>query len=230
MSYKYTRKEVEQIVKTKSLYQMACVNWKGTTAKDKETDGGEYYSEIIAESVLKDSNLLAIPSGQERKTFNFSGHDGTTKSADSPRKEERFCLAKYKNRNSELSPFGKIINYQVNIFSNTKINVDLVAYDDVNDTLWLIEVKGRSGESPETLLRCVLEIETYYRCLQPQKQVLLTTLSSKHERVQTTEKTKIKKGIWVPKGSQAAKEYDDLENRPNLEKLIDKWKIRVEKY
>lgn len=226
---RYTRDEVEEILKIKSLYQMACVNWKGTTAKSKTNGGGEYYSEIIAESILKDESLLNPPCGKARNSFKFL-HDGSTKNPDSSRKEERFCLEKYKKRNSELSPFGKIINYQVNIFVGTKINVDLVAYDEKSDTLWLIEVKGNNGKSDETLLRCALEIETYYRCLKPQKQILLTTLSSKDESVQTSENTEIQKGIWVPEKSLPAREYSDLGNRPKVKSLMELWKIRFETY
>ena len=226
----YTRDEVEQIVKIKPLYQMPCVNWRGTTAKSKTNGGGEYYSEIIAEIILNDEKLLNLPCGKVRDSFNFFRHDGSTKNADSSRKEERFCLEKYKKRNSELSPFGKIINYQVNIFVGTKINVDLVAYDKKSDTLWLIEVKGNGGKSDETLLRCALEIETYYRCLQSQKQVLLTTLSSKDEGVQTSENTKIQKGILVPEKSLPAREYSDLDNRPKVKDLMECWKIRFETY
>lgn len=230
MSYmSYTRDEILQMLKIHPLYQKGCVNWRGKTKKS-DTGGGEYYTEIIAEKVLEDPQILNIPRGAVRGNFKFEGHDGTTESPDSPRKEERFCLKKYTSRNDETTPFGKIINYQVNIFKNTKINVDLVAYDDTNDTLWLIEVKGHNGESAETLLRCVLEIETYYECLLPQKQTLLATLCSKHESVVTNEKTEIKKGIWVPRNSTAAKEYAELKNRPNLAKLIEQWNIKIETY
>jgi len=230
MKMGYTKREVKQIIKIQSLYQMSCVNWIGKTVKDKEDDGGEYYSEIIAECVLNNEKLLNLPQGRVRDNFAFLDHDGNTEKEDSPRKEERFCLDWYKNRNNKISPFGKIINYQVNVFKGTKINVDLVAYDDKNDTLWLIEVKGHDGKSKETLLRCVLEIETYYRCLQPNMQVLRTTLCSKDEEVKPFENTEIKKGIWVPAGSRAALEFADLNNRPHLFKLIEKWGIRVETY
>ena len=226
----YTKSEVLQIVKNKPLYQMSCVNWRGKTVKNEKDCGGEYYSEIIAESVLKDELLLNCPRGEIRDSFKFSKHDGNTENNDSMRKEERFCLDCYKNRDTKPSPFGRIINYQVNIFKGTKINVDLVAYDEDSDTLWLIEVKGHDGESDETLLRCVLEVETYYRCLQPHSKTLLTTLSSKDEEVRTTENTKIKKGIWVPEGSRAKQDFDGLENRPNLSALIQRWGIRVETY
>ena len=228
----YTRKTVEQIVKIRSLYQMPCVNWKGKTIKSETDEGGEYYTEVIAESVIKNEKLLGLPYRQVavRDVFKFPGHDGKTKNADSLRKEERFCLEKYNTRNEILSPFGKIINYQVNIFPGTKINVDLVAYDDKNDILWLIEVKGHNGKSDETLLRCVLEIETYYRCLCEKKHALLTTLSSKDEVFHPTENTVIKKGIWVPKDSRPALEYLDLKNRPNVSKLINDWEIRFETY
>ena len=227
---RYTKKEIEKISIIRPLYQMSCVNRKGKTVKCETDCGGEYYSEIIAESVFNNIQLLNLPHGKARKSFYFSGHDGKTDRENSQRKEERFCLERYNKRNSEISPFGKIINYQVNIFSGTKINVDLVAYDGKNDTLWLIEVKGHDGKSNETLLRCVLEIETYYQCLQGQRRILLTTLSSKDEGVTTTENTIIRKGIWIPASSQAALEYSDLKNRPNLSKLILSWGIRVEIY
>lgn len=226
----YTRNEVQEIIKIHSLYQMDCVNWTGKTKKSKTDGGGEYYTEVIAERVLENPQILNIPHGTVRESFAFPEHDGNTKRADSPRKEERFCLDRYQSRNHEITPFGKVINYQVNIFKGTKINVDLVAYDDSNDILWLIEVKGHNGESAETLLRCVLEIETYYECLLPHKQTLLTTLRSKDESVITTEKTEIRKGIWVPQKSKAAKEYSELNNRPYLAKLIERYNIKIETY
>ena len=231
----YTKKEVQQIIKIKSLYQMACVNWTGKTKEDDKDPGGEYYSEIIAANVLNDDELLNIPIGDRRDDFKFEGHDGKTKNETSSRMEERFCLDRYNHRDTEKTPFGKVINYQVNIIKGTKINVDLVAYDDKEDTLWLIEVKGHKGESPETLLRCALEIETYYRCLEDCKDKLLTTLKSADKKEDGISlKTKIKKAVWVPVNSQAAKDYNDAIStpclRPNLAHLIDKWKIRVETY
>lgn len=231
----YTKKEVQQIIKIKSLYQMDCVNWTGKTEKDEKDPGGEFYSEIIAASVLNDAELLNLPTGALRDKFDFKDHNGKTEKETSGRMEERFCLDRYCNRETERTPFGKVINYQVNIIKGTKINVDLVAYDEKEDTLWLIEVKGHKGESTETLLRCVLEIETYYRCLDNCKEELLTTLKSADIREpKTTLKTKIKKAVWVPVNSQAAKDYKDTAStpciRPNLARLIDKWKIRVETY
>lgn len=212
------------------LYRARCVNWIGITKADTDDNGGEYYSEIIANAVLNEESLLTLPDGKLRDNFAFPNHNGMTSRVKSNRKEDRLCLDCYCKRNEQLTPFGKAINYQVNLIEHTKINIDLVAFDKQCNILWLIEVKGRDDDSPETLLRCALEIETYYRLLSEHKVDLLKTLSSTHEPVQTNMETQIKKGVWVPENSQAAHEYNNLKNYPNLSDLLEKWKIEVKTY
>ncbi len=231
----YTTEQIlEKVNNPEMLYQREVINYKGKTSKK---NGEKLYTEIIAEKILNDiynkknmEDILLLTNRQVREQFEFYNHDGETSNKESNRREERFCLSRY----NKDSPWGKIINYQVNIIPGTKINVDLIAYEETLNILTLIEVKGYENEdttkktSNETLLRCVLEIESYYRLLNRKKEVFFSTLSASDKKVVTSSSTKLNKAIWLPKNSKAYSEFTDLKNRPKLEQLIKDLEIKIE--
>ena len=63
-----------------------------------------------------------------------------------------------------LNPLGEVIDYQVPLKSKQSDRagkIDLMTFDESTGILRLIELKA--PKSKETLLRCVLEIYTYYK-------------------------------------------------------------------
>lgn len=212
----------------KPSYERAEVNYAGKTA-----DTGEYYTEVIA-SLFLDGEQLRLPEGEVRDSFAFDGHDGSSERNKSARNEEKFCLARFNRRAEEIFEFGRIVNYQVNILKRLKINVDLVAYDENTATLTLVEVKGSDVEganrSKETLLRCVLEIETYFRLLAPHRERLFATLAAADKIPWAKDAKRLQKAVWVKSDSRAAQEWREIGERPALGKLIEALGTRIETY
>ena len=67
---------------------------------------------------------------------------------------------------------GNIIDYQVPLKGkqSDKIGkIDLVGYSEQNRRFSLIELKYHPSGSQETLLRCVLELYTYYKFLDKER-------------------------------------------------------------
>lgn len=226
----YTAEEVVRAFRkgVKPSYERAEINYKGKTV-----DSGEYYTEIIAKLFL-DGEELRLPEGDVRDSFAFYSHDGRSEMNKSARNEEKFCLARFNRRAEESFAFGKIVNYQVNILKRLKINVDLVAYDENSATLTLIEVKGSDvagvNKSHETLLRCVLEIETYFRLLAPHRETLFSTLAAADKATLAKDGKHLQKAVWVKSDSRAAEEWSKINERPALRALIDKFGTQIYTY
>ena len=128
---------------------------------------------------------------------------------------------------------GIPIEYELNIVEKLKINVDLVSYKD--GILYLIEVKGRISDnnkyyySSETLLRCALEIKTYYESLKNKKNEIFEGIKKSKrnkEIVVGSNVDEIRMAILVPDGSVAAEQYKN-KDFPNINELISKWNIEV---
>jgi hypothetical protein len=112
------------------------------------------------------------------------------------------------------------------------VNIDLVAYNSETKIVTLIEVKGGSKNKKykETLLRCLLEIETYYRILMPTKKLFFDTLKSDDSGRSIENAGEIKKGIYIPKESQAAEELTEMNEggRPHLKELFSTFGTQIQ--
>lgn len=166
---------LEKLYKNSStkLYQKQVVNRKGTTPD------GVYYNEILAKEILaqETSNnasflkLQIYPKKVVKTGFIYK------RGKEEPEKGSEKALCHHWLINKEFDNqkvakvLGKPIEYELNVVKKTKVNVDLVSFNKTTGIIYLIEVKGKVAKSSktyktsETLLRCVLEIETYYRSL-----------------------------------------------------------------
>ncbi len=211
-SPRYTRTQtVEQVKKElekspEQFYKATCLNWTG-----KVIDGGDYYSEVIAEYLLKDmlrqfKKIRVITRNKSYKT----NHADTGQMA-SNRHEEKFAK-KLKEETLFLKGLGQFIDYQMPL-KNKRVDkagkVDLVSYDVVEPSVYLIELKF--GKNEESLIRAVLEIYTYH-CMLNRKKLL-------HD-FKLHETTNLKKAVLLTDNTQAFKEGNDLSKRSNLRKLI----------
>lgn len=85
-----------------------------------------------------------------------------------PEHAQKFYLYSHskENRNKSDQPFGYIFTYELPFFKHRSSGaIDLVGYDDDKNIINLIELKncqmGSKEASKESLIRAILEIETY---------------------------------------------------------------------
>lgn len=153
---KYVLEKLSSAFQTPAtLYKKPFINYRGKTS-----DTREKHTEVLAAALLENIAILeAIPSVPRNKGYKIKTHDGTTKAENSNREEERIALSMF---GKEYGGIGKIIDYQVPLKNTSEDiglgKIDLLAYD--GQTLRLLELK--KPKSTETLLRCVLEVYTYW--------------------------------------------------------------------
>ncbi|MGB9904914.1 MAG: hypothetical protein ACPLQO_09660, partial [Desulfotomaculales bacterium] len=148
------------------LYQQPFINWRGKT-KDAIQ---QLYTEVIAEELLQANiakELEKLPCIQRKQGYCVETHDGTIE-RQTNREEE--ILAKrifnYSREGNNLGELGKVFDYQVPL-KNTRDDkagkIDLVSFNQETNTVWLVELKRKDNK--DTLLRCMLEVATYYQLL-----------------------------------------------------------------
>ncbi|XDD44046.1 hypothetical protein AB3N58_06795 [Leptospira sp. WS60.C2] len=180
MSIRYTE---EYIIKTargeienfKNFYKSEILNYK---SKTKDTN--VKIEEVIAKFLLDEgieSLFQKIENINREISYASAKRDGTIPNNESNRHEERYCIELFnlhKNKSADIKPFdhlGEIIDYQIPLKPSLNEEfvgvgkIDLISKTDNN--IWLLEVK--TSKNKETLLRCILEISTYYQLLNKDK-------------------------------------------------------------
>jgi hypothetical protein len=165
------------------LYQWDALNYRGVTVYSKSIVGATVpYVQVIAEELLRLSspdynyylrNLPPLSRNNYRQTsHNVTAAKHTLLKSKGSGDEELIVLQMYidsQNPVGKLFPFiGKIFDYQVPLYVNDGDGlraIDLVSYTD--NHVWLIELK--KCDSKETLLRALLEIQSYYQVLDIKK-------------------------------------------------------------
>ncbi len=208
----YSRNEIisklEQINSTQEIYNSDVINYRGNTKDTKEK-----YTEIVAQEILRNPekyDFLSVNKINRERTYNV-GHDGIYND-NSTRKEEVIAMKMYK-RNYDV--MGKILDYQVPLkdAQDTKAGkIDLISFKEEEQFMYLIELKN--NVSKETLLRCVLEIITYYSQVDREKL---------KQDFGVSKEVEVKPAILVFKNTRP---YEDL-NDKYVNKLIEKFGIDV---
>ena len=170
MGKKYSKKEIlEEIQDMRNFYKRKVVNYRGTTSDSKE-----YYTEVVAEWILKNIYLFNhIKPITREKTYKVDSHDGKNKDNDSNREEEKIAMKLFdlsQNQGKVFDIIGKIIDYQTplkNVQTDDVGKIDLLAYNENEKTLRILELK--KPDSKETMLRCVLEAYTYLKVVDKDK-------------------------------------------------------------
>ena len=217
MGKKYSKKEIlEEIQDMGNFYKRKVVNYRGTTSDSKE-----YYTEVIAEWILKNIYLFDyIKPITREKSYKADSHDGKNKDNDSNREEEKIAMKLFElsqNQGKVFDIIGKIIDYQTplkDIQPDKAGKIDLLAYNEEEKILRILELKR--PDSKETMLRCVLEAYTYLKVVDKDK--LLKDFGLPKD-------TKIKACAFVFYGKEQYKEMQ--EDRKNLKELIEKLEIEV---
>ena len=220
MGKKYSKKEIlEEIQDMGNFYKRKVVNYRGTTSDSKE-----YYTEVVAEWILKNIYLFDyIKPITREKSYKADSHDGKNKDNDSNREEEKIAMKLFElsqNQGKVFDIIGKIIDYQTplkNIRADKAGKIDLLAYNEEEKILRILELKRPNSD--ETMLRCVLEAYTYLKVVDKVK--LLKDFG-------LPEDTEIKACAFVFYDGKQHKEMKEIkDNRKNLGKLIGKLGIEV---
>ena len=219
MGKKYSKNEIlEEIQDMGNFYKRKVVNYRGTTSDSKE-----YYTEVVAEWILKNIYLFDyIKPITREKSYKVDSHDGKNKDNDSNREEEKIAMKLFElsqNQGKVFDVIGKIIDYQTplkDIQTDKAGKIDLLAYNENEEekTLRILELK--KPDSEETMLRCVLEAYTYLKVVDKDK--LLKDFG-------LPENTKIKACAFVFYEKEQYREMQ--EDRKNLKELIEKLEIEV---
>lgn len=208
MANGYTREDILNECKSVApslLYKQKFINYRGKTA-----DTDEYYTEVAAEYVcdnfaLFDSEIKTITREANYKT---PTHDGKY-NPNSNRDEEIIAMQMYRK---EYDHIGKVIDYQTplkNKQADEAGKLDLLAFD--GKTLRILELK--KPDSDETMLRCVLEGYTYIKIVNTEKLISNFELNDVKRVVACP-------FVFAETGSVPYEEYCDLDNRPQLKRLM----------
>jgi len=129
-----------------------------------KTDCDVRINEIVAETLLNKLNAMSnIKQITREKSYKTPSHEKLAADVvldSSNRSEELTAKWLY---HKEIVGLGKILDFQVplkNIQTDKAGKVDLLSHNSDTNVAHLLEFK--MPESPETLLRCMLEIYTYW--------------------------------------------------------------------
>lgn len=204
------------------LYQQPFINWRGKT-----WDDNKLFTEVIAEELFKSNiakELEKLPCFQRKQGYHVETHDGTIE-RQTNREEE--ILAKrifnYSERGNNLGELGKVFDYQVPLKSTQKDKagkIDLVSFNQDTNTVWLVEFK-RAGNK-DTLLRCLLEVATYYQLLDKEG-----FIESHKDMLGNLSPDCIRKAVLIFKEQSQHEEIEEMKDgkRPMLKQLAESLEI-----
>ena len=173
----YTREEIIKKLQDSSkdmstLYTQTFINYTGKT-----TDTKEKYTEVIAEWLLNNIDLLyKIKKITRLSSYKVDTHDGKHNNQNSNRLEEIMAIEIFNQKS--LNILGKVLDYQTplkNERDDKAGKIDIVSYNKDIKTVYLLELKKEDSkedekkDKKETMLRCVLEIFTYSKILDGDK-------------------------------------------------------------
>ncbi|MDR1705020.1 MAG: hypothetical protein LBS19_10120, partial [Clostridiales bacterium] len=157
----------EQIV---SMVQKALDNpslaYRRKVFKFRGPRSGERYTEIAAEELLKPENfdkLGTIPR-IDREDYRAKSHDGLAnkRMPDNSNRQENWIAKRLFGKS--FDHIGEFIDFETPLkksAADSAGKIDLIAHSKTSGKTYMLELKR--PESDETLLRCALEIYTYYK-------------------------------------------------------------------
>ena len=207
--------------KIANLYSKGFLNWTGFVK-----GGDESYTEIIASHLLLPQNLDILektPCVSREASYNI-GHDHIPYDPSSKISGEREEERRARNMLGNIySGIEKIIDYQIplknvrNDGTDRKIGkIDLLSYNEKENCVYIIEYKR--PDSPETLLRCVLEIHTYW-CTVDKKKLL------RDYEYAALDPLEIRKAVLVYQNCQAFNDFKAAEKSEAVRELMKKLRV-----
>lgn len=191
----YTEKEItehiDKALETEDLYKAKSLNYTGCTSDTKES-----YEELTAKYLLQNdinkyfTKFVPI----DRK----EGYKVKSHHISNLQREKYFAKGL---KDCEIQGLGKIIDFEIPLNTSTVPkcgNIDIISKDDTSKTIHIIELKHSTNT--ETVLRCILEISTYYQRLN--KKRFLENFDAVGYKIQKT--------VLVLQGSNAGKELKKI--------------------
>ena len=203
-------------------YQRPCLNYIGVSKENVN------YLELVSKHIL-DSENFDLMVYECRKEFVLHGKTGYKPDTKSEKGLCRYWYYRGFDEKQLCQVLGKPIEYELNLFGK-RVNIDLISYDKATRTIHLIEAKGRVAKgdnkysSPETLLRCALEIKTYFETLKQYKESLIKQLID-NDKIDTSDVT-FKLAALVPKNDFFKEQLDD-NKYPFLNNLLKNYGVSV---
>ena len=200
------------------LYQVGTL----ATANDNYIDWAyEHIMENELECVDGEWRLKGV-SQITRESDYYIEHKGTPKERTN-REEEWFVLDMYYGNlcmdKETREHFGKVLNYQIplkNKASDKGVGkIDFVGV--ANGDLFLAEIKGKS--SKESILKAILEVQTYYQMVNKEK--LVSDFKKYTHDLCHDEGKKIKKRIFIGAKTKGALQYAENEKIKKLLSMLD---------
>lgn len=140
--------------------------------------------------------------------------------------EPHLCIDLYRRYKSVNHPLlGKVIDYEVPVIRSSKYpdfldfkigEVDLM--HQIGNVVYLTEVKGKPKgdyKIKDTILRCVLEIETYFNSIDLKKLAKDFSNCELDNHFEPTDEIIFKKAIIIYKKSRASRDLMQLINKKN---------------
>ena len=198
------------------LFKSSVINWAGTTI-----DTDVPYVEVISRILLDNLEILeSIPCIRRSLPYRTQGHDGIF-DASSNRKEEIVGMILF-NQKTVSTDYGEVLDYQIPLKANGRDKVgfkafDLLSYDKVRNTAWILELKVSDNEN-DSLLHSVLEAYTYLNTVHREKLLDDFSLNTSAE---------LKAAVLSIEGDSRHREYKALDSMPFLKQLISRLMIEV---
>jgi len=171
--------------------------------------------ELLEEEAL--TGLFSIEQISRKSSYKVKSHATIMHDMTTNRIEEHLALDMVRSA-KEYDLIGKMLDFQVPIKNIRKDcgvgKIDIIAYNGSDVTL--LELKAKN--SSETLLRCVLEIFTYWKQLDHQK--FLYDFGLSQENI-------VKKAVLVFVDSVAYRQYENKEKYPNTHELMEKLGVEL---
>lgn len=183
-------------------------------SEDKTKDDDEFRTEVIAGYILE--NLDSFKNGISvisRENYKMP-HDGTLTNTNQIERNIAKKLFNFSKKKGISFPYiGVIEDYETPLYNKKGKGagcIDILSVNKEESTVYILELK-KDG-SPETMLRCILEVYTYLK---------------------TVNKTKLFESFSVPKNYdlKAAplifkrglpwEQMQEIDRHPNLKKLMD---------
>lgn len=214
----YTKEKLRQALDSQAfdekptfVYQADCINWKGRVCDGEKL----IFSEVIA----KELHNIGLAVEKVKRDTEYLVHTRPVLKELTARAEEHQAIKLF-NEQTVFEKLGKIVEYQVPIKgkkTHTAGKVDLISYNATDNQVYLVELKVNGNK--DTLLRAILEIQTYYLQLdtEGQRKIESELIAKGIAKGGCTTKT----ALLLYPGCTSYREYIEINDRPETKKLIE---------
>lgn len=180
---------------------------------------GKPYSEIYAQIILENKiieKLNDIECVSRKDGYNPNSHSEVKVNNNTNQIEKTYAKSLL---DKHFDGFGLVLGFEIplqDVGTDVGGDIDLFSYDQENNVAYILEFKEPNAD--DTLLRCALEAYTYY------KRVNHTGLLKSFG---LPANCTILPAVLVFDTCQAAKEYNELDKRPYLKRILEMMNVKT---